>query len=332
MPIAKRGEAWQVTVCHAGQIHRRSSRRWSKAQAREVEQKLIQDLIALDLGRLPDRTFNDAVAEWLKQEAPRKKSEAKLRSVLNTIAPILEGRSLTDVNDVVREIRAQGGLKKAALAPATLNRRLAFVRRLLSLAYKRWGWLDQPLHQRVELLPERNERHIYLTEAQVERLASLCPRAGDAIRLAAYTGVRRGHLLRLTAAHVIDDCLSLGIDSKTGAPQIIPLHPKVQRIAAGLPLRVTDQVLRNEFEAARAAMGLQIRFHDLRHTFASWLLQGGADVMHVRDFLGHSSVAVTQRYAHLKTTHLREALGKIGTGTAQSLHKPKKKKAALAAL
>ena len=331
MPISKRGEAWQVTVCHAGQVHRRSSRLWSKTEAREVEQKLIRDLIALDLGKQPDRTYNDAVAEWLKQEAPRKKSEAKLRSVLNTIAPILEGRSLTDVNEVVREIRAQSGIRGQALAPATLNRRLAFVRRLLSLAYKRWGWLDQPLHQRVELLPERNERHVYLTEKQVARLASLCPRAGDAILLAAYTGIRRGHLLRLTAADVIDDCLSLGIDSKTGAPQIIPLHPKVKAIAAGLPLRVTNQVLREEFEAARQTMGLAIRFHDLRHTFASWLLQGGADVMHVRDFLGHSSVAVTQRYAHLKTSHLRDALGRIGAPTAQRLHKPKKKKAASAA-
>lgn len=331
MPISKRGDAWQVTVCHAGQVHRRSSRHWSKAEAREVEQKLTRDLIALDLGRQPDRTFNDAVAEWLKQEAPRKKSEAKLRSVARTIAPILEGRSLQDVTDVVREIRAQSGTKGAALAPATLNRRLAFVRRLLSLAYKRWGWIDQPLHQRVELLPERNQRHVYLTEKQVDRLASLCPRAGDAIMLAAYTGIRRGHLLRLTAADVIGDCLSLGIDSKTGVPQLIPLHPKVQPIANGLPLKITDQVLRNEFEAARQTMGLSIRFHDLRHTFASWLLQGGADVMHVRDFLGHSSVSVTQRYAHLKTSNLRDALGKIGAATAQNQHTPRKKKAASAA-
>lgn len=329
MPISKRGDAWQVTVCHAGQVHRRSSRHWSKAQAREVEQKLLADLIALDLGKQPERTFNDAVAEWLKQEAPRKKSQAKLLSVARTVAPILEGRSLQEVTDVVREIRAQAGAKGQALAPATLNRRLAFVRRLLSLAYKRWGWLDQPLHQRVELMTERNQRHVYLTEKQVERLASLCPRAGDAITLAAYTGVRRGHLLRLTAADVVGDCLSLGIDSKTGQPQLIPLHPKVQGIR--LPLSVTDQVLRTEFEAARQTMGLAIRFHDLRHTFASWLLQSGADVMHVRDFLGHSSVSVTQRYAHLKTANLRDALGRIGGGTAQTLHKPRKKKAASAA-
>lgn len=332
MPISKRGDAWQVTVCHAGQVHRRSSRHWSKTQAREVEQKLLNDLIALDLGRQPDRTFNDALAEWLKQEAPRKKSEAKLRSVASTIAEILEGRSLNDVNDVVREIRGQAGKKGQTLAPATLNRRLAFVRRLLSLAYKRWGWLDQPLHQRVELMPERNERHIYLTEKQVERLASLCPRAGDAIMLAAYTGIRRGHLLRLTAADVVGDCLSLGIDSKTGTPQLIPLHAKIAGIASRLPLPVTDQVLRGEFEAARTAMGLSIRFHDLRHTFASWLLQGGADVMHVRDFLGHSSVSVTQRYAHLKTSNLRDALGRIGAPTAQNRHKSRKKKAASAAI
>lgn len=282
------------------------------------------------MGRQPDRTWNDAIAQWMREELPNKKSATKLLNVARVVAPILEGRSLQDVAEVVSLIRAQTGKRGQALRPATLNRRLAFVRRLLSLAYRRWGWLDQPLHQRVELLPERNQRHVYLTGAQVEALAAACPRAGDAILLAAYTGIRRGHLLRLTRRNLVGDCLALGIDSKTGQPQLIPIHPRVKAIAKALPLRVTDQILRTEFEAARGAMGLSIRFHDLRHTFASWLLQGGADVMHVRDFLGHSSVAVTQRYAHLKTANLRDALKKIG-GTAQSLHKTKKKKAARAA-
>lgn len=314
MPIAKRGDAWQVTVCWHGQIHRRSSRHWSRAQAREIEKKLLDELHAGEIGRKPVRTFNAAIERWLKEEVGHKKSSVSLKSQARLIAPILEGRPLSDVADICSEIRAMKATNKGPLAPATINRRLALVRRLLSLAYKRWEWLDEPLHQRVQLLEERNERHVYLTAKEVERLASLCPNAGDAVRLAAYTGIRAGHLLRLTKANVVGDCLHLGIDSKTGRPQLIPLHPDVQAIAAGLPLRVTPSVLRSEFEQARATMKMpHVHFHDLRHTFASWLLQAGADLMHVRDFLGHSTVAVTQRYAHLQTAHLRQALHKIGT-------------------
>lgn len=314
MPIAKRGDAWQVTVCWHGQIHRRSSRHWTRTQAREIEKKLLDELHAGEIGRKPVRTFNHAIERWLKEEVDRKKSSVSLKSQARLIAPILEGRPLSDVADICTQIRAMKTLNKKPLAAATINRRLALVRRLLSLAYKRWEWLDEPLHQRVQLLEERNERHVYLTPQEVEHLAKRCPHGGNAVRLAAYTGIRAGHLLRLTKGNVVGDCLHLGIDSKTGRPQLIPLHPDVQAIAASLPLRVTAPVLRREFEAARAELKMDhVHFHDLRHTFASWLLQAGADLMHVRDFLGHSTVAVTQRYAHLQTTHLRQALHKIGT-------------------
>lgn len=104
----------------------------------------------------------------------------------------------------------------------------------------------------------------------------------------------------------------MGTDGKTGAPQLVPLHPRVKRIAAKLPL-CTDQVLRDEWDAARKALGLgRVRFNDLRHAAASWLLQSGASLMHVRDLLGHSDVRVTQRYAHLQVDHLRTAVRRIG--------------------
>lgn len=266
------------------------------------------------MGRKPARTFNEAVERWVREELPHKKSKQSFLYKLSRIAPILEGRLLSEVDTVCSQIRAQGGARFDAMKPATINRHLAIVRRLLSLAYKRWGWLDEPLHQRVELLPEKGERHVYLTEDEVEALAASCKHAGDALLLAAYTGIRKSQLLRLTRANVVGDCLHLGTDSKTVQPQVIPLHPRVQGIAATLPLRCTPPVLRREFEKAREAIGRpDIHFHDLRHTFASWLIQSGADLMHVRDFLGHSTVAVTQRYAHLKTENLREVLHKVGT-------------------
>lgn len=196
------------------------------------------------------------------------------------------------------------------LSAATINRRLAFVRRLLSLCYRRWGWLDQPLHQRVQMVPERGARHVYLTPDQVEALAGHCDHAKDAVLLAAYTGIRRGQLLNLTAENRVGNFIRLGTEGKTGKPQVIPLHPRVQHVQ--LPLRVTDWTLKHEWNRARQETGLtHVHFHDLRHTIASWLIHSGSDLMVVKDFLGHSSVAVTQRYIHLLTEHLQTAVSRL---------------------
>lgn len=311
MSVRKRGDSYQVTVCWNGQIHRRSSRHWDRAKAREVETKLLNDLHAQEMGRKPDRTFNEAIEKWMKEDLHRLKSEKSYLSYLKCIAPILEGRSLKDVDEVVSEIRAMKPIRgEQPIKASTINRRLATVRRLLSLAYSRWGWLDQPLHMKVALLREAGGREVFLTTQQVNRIAALCPRAGDAFMLAAYTGIRKSQLLRLTSAHKVANCLHLGTDSKSGKPQVIPLHKRVQDIK--LPLRVTATICRYEFEEAREKVGLpHVRWHDARHTFASWLIQADQELTHIKELLGHSSVSVTQKYTHLRSNHLRKAINKI---------------------
>jgi integrase len=80
---------------------------------------------------------------------------------------------------------------------------------------------------------------------------------------------------------------------------MVPIHPRVADLAAALPLGIGDRQLRDEWKAAREATGIDCRWHDLRHTCASWLAQAGVTLHTIAQFLGHSSVAVTQRYAHL---------------------------------
>lgn len=132
------------------------------------------------------------------------------------------------------------------------------------------------------------------------------------MRLAAYTRIRRGHLLRLTAHDVRGGFIHLDRSSKTRTLQLVPLHPKVAGIAARLPLGASDDQVRDSWAQAREACGLQhVRCHDLRHTCASWLVQAGVPLHTVSEILGHSSMAMTRRYAHLSPEHLLEAIRKL---------------------
>lgn len=323
MPIAKRGGSWQVTVCHDGAIHRRSSRNWTKAQASEVEAKLRKDLFDLSMGREPARTFNDAIERWQREELPRLNDRTRQEYVRNAahIAEYIEGRYLRDAAAIAGEIRSAW----PHLSPSTVNRRLSVLSRLCQLAFREWRWLDHP--PVIRMLPERT-RETFLTSAQVEAIAAACPRVGPLVLLAAYTGIRIGHLLRLTAADAKPPgFIRLDGTGKRGKLQLVPLHDRVKGYAERLPLPgITYAVFYAEFRAAIQSLGITARPHDLRHTLASWMLQAGADSVHVRDMLGHSSVTVTQRYIHNRAQDLAVQVSRIGT--APRLHKAKKKKPA----
>ena len=70
-------------------------------------------------------------------------------------------------------------------------------------------------------------------------------------------------------------------------------------------------VKRSFSSALRKASIENFRFHDLRHTAASWMVQGGADLYSVQKILGHSSIRTTQHYAHLSPGYLESEIGKI---------------------
>jgi integrase len=303
VPARKRGDIWWAIFQIRGQrIAQSAGRGASKAEAIALEARIRADHLAGRLGKAPRRSVAEALARWLDTEARTLKSHTSLLQKAAHIEPHCAGRMLSQILDVAESVKTAG--IRAGLKPATINRRLAILRRVANLAHQQWGWLDEPLGQRIKLLPGERARHVYLTAAQAEALLAACehPRVADAILIALTTGLRQGEILKLTPDQRRDGLILLDADTKSGRPRAVP------DVDVKLPLGITYATLRTYFERARIAAGLpHVRFHDLRHTTASWLLAKGASMVMVRDLLGHSSLAVTSRYSHLQQGGIEEA-------------------------
>jgi integrase len=204
----------------------------------------------------------------------------------------------------------EAGLK-AGLRPATINRRLAIARRVLNIAFDT-GLTDVQYGRRVKMLPEKNTRHTYLTTEEIEALCEAAGNCGDALRFLAYTGLRLGEMFSLQPGDVVDGRVILRPENtKTSRPRTVPL-PAVVADKATPWLWPGVTTLRRRFSEARMAIGKpDLHIHDLRHTYASLLCVSGAPMTAVRDLLGHTSIAVTNRYSHLSTGHLEEAVAML---------------------
>lgn len=308
MPIRKRGERYQVrvTLARGQRVERTLPAGATRADAKAVEAALTRRAIDHAAGREPERLIDDALDRWVRESAAHLKSYQKdLRYRIDVVRGYTREKTLDAIPDVAQAIISAGRTEN--LSAAAINRYLAILRRIGNLAL-RWGWTEKALGARIELLAGERQRHEYLTVDQVRALAKAAGgEAGDAILMAALTGLRRGELLRLTPEMIQGDVIVLDAQTKSGRPRAIPMPQEAARIARKrLPWTLREIDLRYAFEDARTAVGVPgVRFHDLRHTYASWLVQSGAGLTHVRDLLGHSSLAVTSRYSHLAAEHLR---------------------------
>ena len=300
MSVKPRGKSYLIDV-KVGQERIRRTVRTTKQEAQRQEAEIRQHLLS---ERAPEHGLEEALLKYLSDYAPHLKDVRGQISKAAHLRPLIEGRTFGEIVAIVADI------KRLPLKPATINRRLALLRRLCNLAYNEWGWLDKPI--KISLLPEHNQRHIYLTPEQVEMLALQCKKgAGGAIRLAAYTGLRRAELFKLNKGNVSDGYIILDASTKSGRPRTIPIHEAIKHIP--IPVETTDAILRKEFVRARQAIGMPyLHFHDLRHTFASWLAQAGVSLYTIGELLGHSQAQTARRYAHLGREDLKAIMAKLG--------------------
>ncbi len=207
----------------------------------------------------------------------------------------------------------------------TVNRQRATLSTIFSWAIKQ----DPPMFggenpvARVKKCPENPARERYLTP---DEAAKLLDKMDDRFRIlllaALHTGARRGELLKVTWADLdLERRLITFRDTKNGSARTVPLSVTLttafktlpRPIAGGPVFRTSDgaplepTMFRKAFEAAIKAAKLgDFRWHDLRHSAASFMVQAGVSLATVRAWLGHKSYGMTLRYAALAPDHLRD--------------------------
>jgi integrase/recombinase XerD len=224
-------------------------------------------------------------------------------------------------------------LKKTGLKSPTIRRYLATASSIFAFA-ERSGWLSQnPVAQfDKRSLPEAQPRTRFISQAEYRRLLSASPsHLKPILEMAVQTGMRFEELLGLRWEQVNLERREVRlVVTKTNLPRVVPLSDRAVAVFVASP-RVgqspyvftnpnTGQRYRNvrhSFRKACSRAGIRdFRWHDLRHTFASWHVQSGTDLYRLSRILGHSTLQMTTRYAHLATENLHQAVRDMATNMA----------------
>jgi len=325
--------SWGFTVQVGGRQHKQFSAEWTKEAAQEA---LAKFLLGKDQAKTKPITFADA-AQRYEQAKARKRSLSEdkktLKRLLTHFGQETKLNKLTaDIIGQYRDQRFAAGSKNRKdpdgkplpLSTAAINRELALLRHLLRLAHEEWGALAAVPRIRLEKEPQGRLR--WLTPEEATRLLVKCretknPILADLVEFCLFTGLRQAEALGLTWEGVDRSRGVVLLElTKSGRRREVPLNSEADAVLVRRGPQVVGLVFgtsswyafRSHWETAVAAAKIDdFRFHDLRHTFASWAVQQGATLQEVKDLLGHSSLAMVMRYAHLSPEHLRKAVGRL---------------------
>jgi integrase len=315
--IHKRGKVWYTDFIVNGKRVAKSTRKTNKQEAMAVAVQLRQQAeeeTSNPLGGLPLSRAVDKLYRTWQHQASGDQTRARMMKVVEILGdpPInrITGADVEKLRDHLRETGAK---------PATINRYLAHLKMVLRHAWLRWNAITSMPH--IQMEKENNSRVRWLSDEEEAKLIELSPPPfNDLWKVLLDTGMRVGECLKAGPTHLDmeDGVIRLTGDiTKSGKPRTIPMTPRVAEVYLRLgtvrPFPFTNDRVSKLFKKVARTMRLDhdpdFTPHALRHTTASRLVMRGVDLYRVKTLLGHSSVKTTERYAHLKSDDLRDAIG-----------------------
>lgn len=326
---------WWIFVTEAnGKRIRRSSGTSDYAAAKAVEQQAKADAWKeKEWGVNPPRSFDDVMIPYLRHASQHQRS---FETTMHRVKPLRAHFTGVVMNDLGgKEIRAYTTMRmESGVSAATVNRELAALSAAINWCNVEFEWA-LPNQVKGRTLREPEGRVRWLTRAEVESLCRVArkQRNGDLlddfIHLAVNTGCRKEEMLGLEWRRVdlVNRLIYLeGKHTKAGKRRSIPLNEGALDALKGRMAYRAEKCpsspwvfnrssgervacIRKGFEAACERAGIKdFVIHDLRHTCAAHLISAGVALAEVRDLLGHSTITMTERYAHLAPARVRDAV------------------------
>lgn len=284
----------------------------------------------------PSRSFDELLLQYLKSTANEKRSADRDLCSAKHLKRFFSGKELGTLQAV--DVRAYIEQRKSSGASAgTINRELGLFSSAINNARKEWDWdIPNPVQGRRLREPEGRVR--WLTRAEAQALLRSAGEVKQAehlpsfIQLALHTGCRRGELLGLEWRRVDLQAGLIHLEAehtKSGKRRSVPINALAReslknrlrfraKYCPNTPWVFCNrkgeriQSVKHSFAAACRKAGItNFRVHDLRHTCAAWLVTAGVPLTETRDLLGHSTVRMTERYAHLAPENIRAAVTRL---------------------
>jgi integrase len=232
------------------------------------------------------------------------------------------------------ELIRSGGPGGKPASAATANRYMASLSHVISIAVREWGWMEISPFQKVSQLKEPRGRVRFLSDDERTRLLDEVQQHSDTLYtvvvLALSTGARQGEIMGLRWQNVeLGNGVIRLLETKNNERRAIPLRgyaldlmrerARVRHINTDLVFPSAKRPLKplsihKAFREAVKRAGIEdFRFHDLRHTAASYLAMNGATLAEIADVLGHKTLQMVKRYAHLSEQHTASVVERMNT-------------------
>lgn len=331
MSIYQRGQNktwWIQFTAPNGERIQRSAGTKIKQEAQELhDQWKAQAWREKRLGARPRYTWQEAVIRWVKEQGHKNSIKTDIE-LFRWLDDHLCDTYLDEIDvNIVKKI--QSAKQESGVKNSTVNRVMALLRAVLNKASQEWQWLDKAPY--VGMLPTAEKRIRWLTHADAAKLLKeLPPHLEAMVRFSLATGLRESNVTGLEWSQ---------IDMRRHCAWIHPEQAKAKK-AIAVPLNdealavIRSQIGKNHIhvftyegnpvtrannhawrKALKRAGIADFRWHDLRHTWASWHIQNGTPLHVLQELGGWADSSMVLRYAHLSSEHLRSYACNAGVVT-----------------
>lgn len=318
MAVYRRGRRWYYDILIDGKRVKRSTDAADKLGAQieaEIAKRKVTAPAPAATPAGAELLLHDAIMRCYNEEWQHSKSGLKMVNRTLKIVDILGNIPLEAVNEA-QIAKMVDSLEKKKLSQSSINRYRAYLRRVLNLAQKKWLVLGRvPYIRNTKEVPKRFK--VYTPDEEKLILSMPNHELVDLATVLFDTGMRLSEALRLTKEEVDFDSNTIMVwadATKGGKSRGIPMTRRVCALLQHRTLPFTfkdgDEVERiwRRFRKGHKLTGDGWVIHTMRHTFASRLVRKGIDLYTVKELLGHSTITVTERYAHLNPQKLVHAM------------------------